>query len=138
MCAKDGVCVGKGRGCVRSCCVFGGAPIAWRFPWPQPSLSIATEAFQVASLVPVVGGPVGRTIGERTGRQSTLPCIQGAHNAQGCNSHKPRLLITRIGMAAYIQWRRIPEMSHHINKVVYNVKSAFSPRSRSPVHSQRP
>ena len=115
-----------------NCCTFGSAPTGWRFPPPQLSPSIATEAFQAAPLTPVV---VGRIVGECGGRQSTLPCIQSAHNSQGRNSHKPGLFITRIGMAAYIQWRRIPERSHHINKVVYHVKSAFSPRSRSTVHS---
>ena len=121
-----------------NCCTFGSAPTGWRFPPPQLSPSIATEAFQAAPLTPVVGGPVGRIVGERGGWQSTLPCIQNAHNSQGRNSHKAGLFITGIGMAAYIQWRRIPERSHHINKVVYHVKSAFSPRSRSPVHSHRP
>ena len=120
------------------CCTFDSAPTGWRFPRPQLSPLIATEAFQAAPLTPVVSGPVGRIVGERGGRQSTLPCIQSAHNSQGHNSHKPRLFITGIGMAAYIQWRHIPKRSHHINKVVYHVKSAFSPRSRSPVHSQRP
>ena len=92
-----------------NCCTFGSTPTGWRFSQPQLSPPIATEAFQAAPLTPVVGGPVGRIVGERGGRQSTLPCIQSAHNSQGRNSHKPGLFITGIGMAAYIQWRRIPK-----------------------------
>ena len=85
-----------------NCCTFGSAPTGWQFPRPQLSPSIATEAFKAAPLTPVVGGPVGRIVGERGGRQSTLPCIPNAHNSQGPNSHKPRLFITGIRMAAYI------------------------------------
>ena len=57
--------------------------LAGVFPLLQLSPWITVEDFQVASLVPVVGRPIGRTVGKCGGRQSTLLRIQGAHSTRG-------------------------------------------------------
>ena len=43
-------------------------------------------------------------------------------NAWEHRIHKPRLFITRVGMAAYIHWHHIPKRSHHTTKILYNIK----------------
>ena len=64
--------------------------------------------------------------------------LAGSHGTQGKAQCKPRLFTTRIGMAAYIHWRRIPERSQQITKAMYSIKSGPIPDSIPSVHCQRP
>ena len=63
---------------------------------------------------------------------SRLFSLTSRMDAQGHNKRKPRLFITGEGMAAYIQWWCIPERSHRIHKVVYNIKSGSIPDPMLP------
>ena len=108
------------------------------FPRPRISPSIATEAFQAVSLVPVVGGRVCKTFGTRGGRQSTPSSLAGRTDARRQDTVQPGLFTTGEGMTACIQWRCIPERSHRIHKVMYSIKSGSIPDPVPPVHCQRP
>ena len=69
-------------------------------------------------------------------RQSTLRSSSHTWRTRG-SSHQERI-ITRHGMATYIQWRRIPDRSESTPESnVKNVKCAI-PDPSSPVHRQCP
>ena len=73
----------------------GGAPTGWsHLPSPQLSPSIATEAFQAASLTSVVGGPVWKTVDTTRRSAIDFTSFQRHTDAQGHKRHKPGLFIT--------------------------------------------
>ena len=105
----------------------------WLFPRPQMSPSIATEAFQVACLSPIVGGPVFKTggvrdIGYRWYFTRRVTQHIGAREMQ-----------TRI--VHYREWdgrlhlnAAHPERSRTVNKVMIHIKNDPIPDPVQSVH----